>query len=197
MGAFFFDIWLFLPKCLKNTVKQVSPPLIFHSLWSINGAPVLPREGKCAGFRGDHVQGVQWAPQVVKWSRAGLGTCALGVRAVSLCFKDTVFAQCWQSRESHPQIFSAGKVSLCGWVGGWVWAASDELTSQIPISLSPPIALLSLLWAGFWLCPALPTQLCLVLGSCYRADGWLGSTVGDKHCMNNIVLNSKTQSPRG
>lgn len=201
-GTSFFDIWLFLPKCLKNTVKQVSP-LIFHFLWSINGTPVLPEWRKVRWVQRRQHPGCSVdiaGGQVVK-GRLG-HTCPWCQRGFSLLQRHrvcTALSEPWVT-SSHLQCWK-GELGL---VGGWVWAASDELTSQIPISLSPPIALLSLLWAGLWLCPALPTQLCLVLGStsllccskghghCYRADGWLGSTLGDRHCMNNIVLNSKT-----
>lgn len=105
-----------------------------------------PHGGKHAGFRGDNVQDVQWAPQVVKWSRAGLGTCAPGVRAVSLCSKDTVFAQCWQSRESRPHVFSPGKVSLGGWVDvSRVWWA--HFSDPHPPLSAYSLALVAVDWA--------------------------------------------------
>lgn len=153
-----FLLWhlTFLTQMFKKYSEESLPPLIFHSLWSINGAPVSLQWGKYAGFRGDSVRALPWPLQVVKWARAGLGTRAFGGRAASLCSKDTpspVFAQCWQSRESRPHCLPERWAR----VGGWVRAASDELTSQIRISLSPPITLISL-WAGLCLCSPLPSQ---------------------------------------
>lgn len=148
MGTFFFDIWLFLPKCLKNTVKQVSPPLIFHSLWSINDAPVSPAWRKARWVQRRQCPGCSVGTaggQVVKgrlghmcpWCQSGFSL----LQGHRVC---TVLTELWVMSSR----LQCRKGELGWWVGGYELCLMSSLISDPHPPLSAySLALVAVGWA--------------------------------------------------
>lgn len=143
-GAFFFDIWLFVPKCLKNTVKKVFP------LWFFIPCEVpveLPSPCVTESMLGSEETVSRVSRAHRRWargkgSRAELGTRTVGVRAVSLCSKDAPSPVCLHSAEKAMSHFlSTRKVSSGSAHCLWWTHFSDP---GQPLSLQPPLSVWAL-----------------------------------------------------
>lgn len=110
-GAFFFDIWLFVPKCLKNTVKKVFPLWFFIPCQVPLELPspcvtesMLGSEETVSRVSRAHHRWARGKGQGVK-SRVGdthswCPSCFTLLQGRAL---PSLFAQCWESHESLPQ----------------------------------------------------------------------------------------------